>query len=174
MQAAAANFNPAQGARLHRPTGAAWETEPDFVILCPATGLARRLRERVAPYGVHILVEKPFAASLREADRMISAVRRTGRLLAINWPLRWYPCHVTAHRLLCEGRIGALQEVHFYDGNRGPLSAPGRQGPSHADRGDEARSWFYRRDSAADRSWTTWATARPWAPGTTAGRSRPR
>ena len=41
--------------------------------------------------------------------------------LAVNWPLRWYPSHVTAKRLIDEGIIGDVIEVHFYDGNRGPL-----------------------------------------------------
>ena len=47
--------------------------------------------ERVAPSGVNILMEKPFAASIADADRMIAAMQKTGKLLAINWPLAWYP-----------------------------------------------------------------------------------
>jgi glucose-fructose oxidoreductase len=35
--------------------------------------------------------------------------------------LRWYPSHVTTKRLIGEGAIGDVIEVHFYDGNRGPL-----------------------------------------------------
>ncbi len=65
--------------------------------------------------------KKPFAASLPEADRIIAALARTGKLLAINWPLAWYPPHVTSKRLIDEGVIGAVREVHYYDGNRGPL-----------------------------------------------------
>src|SRR5690554_3957831 len=66
-----------------------------------------------------ILVEKPFAASLAEADRMIAATR--DRMLVINWPLAWYPPHITTKRLIDEGAIGEVIEVHYYDGNRGPL-----------------------------------------------------
>src|SRR5687768_14862854 len=72
------------------------ETRPDLVILCPATAHHGEWTERVAPLGVHVLMEKPFAASLAEADRMIAAMRPTGKLLAINWPLAWYPPHRTA------------------------------------------------------------------------------
>ena len=32
-----------------------------------------------------LIVEKPFAASLAEADEMIEAVAATGQQLAINW-----------------------------------------------------------------------------------------
>lgn len=97
------------------------ETRPDMVILCPATANHAEWTERVAKFGTHVLVEKPFAASLAEADRMIEAVRKNGRRLVINWPLRWYPPHITAKRLVDEGAIGKLLEVHYYDGNRGPL-----------------------------------------------------
>ena len=30
-------------------------------------------------------------ATLAEADEMAATVARTGKMLAINWPLRWYP-----------------------------------------------------------------------------------
>ena len=96
-------------------------TKPDVVILCPATGRHAEWTERVAPLGVHILMEKPFAANLAEADRMIAAVATTGKQLAINWPLRWRASHVTAKRLIDEGVIGEVIEVHHYGGNRGPL-----------------------------------------------------
>ncbi len=97
------------------------KTKPDLVILCPANAGHADWTEMTAPFGAHVLVEKPFASSLADADRMIAALAATGKQLIINWPLRWYPCHVTAKRLLDEGVIGDLAEVHYYDGNRGPL-----------------------------------------------------
>ncbi|MCD6285029.1 MAG: Gfo/Idh/MocA family oxidoreductase [Anaerolineae bacterium] len=96
-------------------------TQPDIAILCPSTGTHALWVERVAPFGTHILVEKPFAASLADADAMIAAVTATGKQMIINWPLAWYPPHVTSKRLIDEGVIGDVLEVHYYDGNRGPL-----------------------------------------------------
>jgi len=116
---------------------------PDVVILCPASGAHAEWVERVAPHGVHVLVENPFAGSLPQADRMIAAMRRARRRLAINWPLAWYPPHVTAHRLVQEGRIGALQEVHFYDGNRGPIQDHRRMSAPEPSLARKRRSWFY-------------------------------
>jgi len=97
------------------------KTKPDLAILCPATARHAEVAEAVAALGVDMLIEKPFAASLADADRILAAVARSGVRLAINWPLRWYPSHVTAKRLIGEGAIGEVTEVHFYDGNRGPL-----------------------------------------------------
>jgi glucose-fructose oxidoreductase len=75
----------------------------------------------VAPFGAHILMEKPMAASLADADRMIRAVAATGKTLVVNWPLFWRPSHRTAKRLIDKGRIGDVIEIHYYGGNRGPL-----------------------------------------------------
>lgn len=121
------------------------QTQPDFAILCPATARHADYVERVARHKVHMLVEKPFAASLKEADRMIAAAKRAGVMLAINWPLRWYATHCTAFRLLSEGRIGDLQEVHYYGGNRGPLYHGADKIEITPTPAMKKRSWFYKR-----------------------------
>jgi predicted dehydrogenase len=97
------------------------KTNPDIAILCPATARHAEYVEKVAPFGVHMLLEKPMADSLDEADAMIRAAARAGKTLMINWPLVWYPSHRTARRLIDDGVIGEVREVHYYDGNRGPL-----------------------------------------------------
>ena len=122
------------------------QTQPDFAILCPATAEHGDWTERVATYGIDIMVEKPFAASLPEADRMIAAVEASGKRLAINWPMRWYPSHVTAHRLLNEGLIGKLTEVHYYDGNRGPLYHLADKVEVNPTKKEKSESWFYQKD----------------------------
>lgn len=93
----------------------------DMALLCAATAEHADWTERLAPHGLHVFVEKPFAASADDARRMIAAMAGTGRQLCINWPLRWVESHVTAKRLIDEGLIGDLLEVHSYGGNRGPL-----------------------------------------------------
>jgi len=101
---------------------------------------------KVAPFDVHVLLEKPFAADLAAADQMIAAMAETERQFIINWPLRWYPCHVTAKRLLEEGTIGELVEVHYYDGNRGPLfHIADKEETDEEYRQRKNESWFYRK-----------------------------
>jgi glucose-fructose oxidoreductase len=124
------------------------DTAADVAILCPATADHAEWTEKVMELGVHVLIEKPFAASLADADRMIAAMKRSGKQLAINWPLRWYPSHVTAKRLCGEGRIGEVVQVHYYDGNRGPMRhLMDKVEISEQQAADEkAKSWFYRRE----------------------------
>ena len=123
------------------------ETRPDVALLCPKTGEHADYVEWVAPYGVHILVEKPMAASLADADRMMAAVAATGKTLVINWPLAWYPPHVTTKRLIDEGEIGEVREVHYYDGNRGPLRhiADKVEIDAEAAARQKSQSWWYQK-----------------------------
>jgi glucose-fructose oxidoreductase len=121
------------------------QTKPDLAVLCPATAEHGRWTKQVAEFDVHLLVEKPFAASLAEADEMIASQRATGKLLAINWPSRWYPVYITAKRLLDEGLIGDVLNVHHYGGNRGPLFHRADKVESQPTAEEKAASWFYKK-----------------------------
>jgi glucose-fructose oxidoreductase len=123
------------------------DTRPDMVILCPSTAQHADWTEKVAPFGTHVFVEKPFSATLADADRMIAALEKTGKQLIINWPLRWYPTHVTAKRLVDEGAIGEVIQVHYYDGNRGPLRhmADKVVVPEAIANEHKAKSWWYQK-----------------------------
>ena len=120
-------------------------SNPDMVILCPAAARHAEWTEKVAEYGVPILMEKPFAANLEQADRMIEVMAGAGQPLAINWPLRWVASHVMAHRLVNSGEIGELCEVHFYDGNRGPLWHGADKIEKEPAEDEKDASWFYKR-----------------------------
>lgn len=124
-------------------------TDPDLIILCPATAHHGHWTELVAPFGKPILMEKPFAGSLAEADQMISVCKKFDVKLAVNWPLTWSPPHRTAKRLIDEGMIRDLIEVRFYGGNRGPLwHTAGKVGKTAEEVAREKpSSWFYRRDA---------------------------
>jgi predicted dehydrogenase len=118
-------------------------TKPDIVVLCPAASKHGEWVEKVAPLGTHIIMEKPFAGSLREADAMIAAMKPTGKLLAINWPLVWMAGQQTAHRLIQEGVIGEVREFHHHGGNRGPLCHGADKHDKEPTAAEKAASWFY-------------------------------
>ena len=121
--------------------------KPDLVILCPPTGEHALWTERIAPFGTHLFVEKPFAASLGDADRMIAAVERSGRRMMINWPIRWVPSHFTTQRLISDGVIGDVFEVHHYGGNRGPLYHGADKVEFEPSAQDKQQSWWYKLES---------------------------
>lgn len=108
------------------------ETDPDIVIGCPRNSLHASFVERVAAYDAHICIEKPLAMSVSDADRMLEAMAETDRLLAVNWPVTWYPTHQAVKRLVDEETIGDVYEIQYYAGNAG---APPED------------SWFYDADA---------------------------
>lgn len=95
--------------------------DPDVAIVCSTTAAHRPWVEFLASRGVHVILEKPFGVGLDDVDAMIDAAQRHGTVLAVNWPLAWVASHRTTRRLITSGAIGEVTEVHYYDGNRGPL-----------------------------------------------------
>ena len=148
MQAAVAAFGiPAD--RVFTDLNACLAVPADLAIVCSATAEHARSVAAVAAAGLHVLVEKPFAANVSDARAMMAACRAAKRLLAVNWPLAWYPSHNMAKRLVGQGAIGALIEVHFYDGNRGPLyhlADKVEVSPDEVERQKPA-SWWYKKAS---------------------------
>jgi predicted dehydrogenase len=57
--------------------------EIDAAVVATPTVTHAELGERLLELGVHVLVEKPIAATLVEADRLIAAAERAGRVLAV-------------------------------------------------------------------------------------------
>lgn len=123
------------------------KAKPDLVILCPAAAKHGEWVAKVAPYAVPVMVEKPFAGSLAEADAMVASMAKTGKELMINWPLAWDPGIRTCKRLIDEGRIGEVLEVHSYGGNRGPLwhGADKVEKTAAQVQAEKPASWFYQK-----------------------------
>jgi glucose-fructose oxidoreductase len=107
------------------------ETSPDVVVAGPRNADHAAFVERVAPHDVHVVIEKPMAGSLADADRMLDAMP-AHRHLVVNWPVLWHPVKHTVKRLVEADTIGPITEVQYYGGNAG---AP------------PAGSWFYDADA---------------------------
>jgi predicted dehydrogenase len=63
--------------------------------------------------GAHVLVEKPIAVEVAEADRMIDAAKKAGRLLAVNLQHRTRDEIRAGRKLIQDGRLGDLQRVQM-------------------------------------------------------------
>jgi predicted dehydrogenase len=61
---------------------------------------------RAMESGKHVLVEKPLALSVEEADAILAAAQRTGRFLMVAHVLRFWPEYVVIHELLQNGKLG--------------------------------------------------------------------
>jgi predicted dehydrogenase len=78
----------------------------DVVDICLPHNLHAPVGVRAAQAGKHILCEKPLAASLEGADRMIEAAERAGVVLMVAENVRYDPLYLKMQDLMCEGAIG--------------------------------------------------------------------
>src|SRR5256712_6316514 len=63
--------------------------------------------------GGHVLVEKPLARTLAEADRMLEAAARAGRVLMTAENFHFMPAFRWVRAALDAGRLGDPREVHL-------------------------------------------------------------
>jgi predicted dehydrogenase len=61
--------------------------------------------------GCHVLVEKPMAVQVAEADALIEAARQADRVLAVSFQMRHRPEVQAARALIRDGRLGLVQRA---------------------------------------------------------------
>ena len=64
--------------------------------------------------GKHVLVEKPMAMSVAEADAMISAARDSGRSLMVAHCWRFHPAVIAVRDQIAGGEVGEVVKTHGY------------------------------------------------------------
>jgi UDP-N-acetylglucosamine 3-dehydrogenase len=62
-------------------------------------------------HGVHVICEKPMATKVEDANRMIEAARKAGKILQITMQSRYTPVDQKMHELVKAGEIGQVQYV---------------------------------------------------------------
>jgi predicted dehydrogenase len=102
---------------------------PEAIITCADNRAAADVVVDAAQRGVHVMKEKPMAADLALAERMAAAAARAGVRLMINWPTNWQPAIHHAKRLVEEGAIGQVWQVHNRSGHGGPPLDHAARGP---------------------------------------------
>lgn len=101
-----ADTNAARAAEIAAACGttpfADWQALPpvDAVTVATPTESHVAVAEGLLARGAHVLVEKPLARSLEEADRLIARARESGRLLAVGHTERFNPAVAAARPLL--------------------------------------------------------------------------
>jgi predicted dehydrogenase len=112
----------------------------DIVVFCPENARHGEVAEAIAAAGAHMLTEKPMAASLSDALRMVRAARANSVSLMVNWPTAWRPAIRTMKTLIDEGTIGEVWEFKY----RNPASTgPRSTGPQAWTNDERAAEWWY-------------------------------
>ena len=87
------------------------DPEVDLVILASPTPTHTPLAIKALEAGKHVIVDKPFAATVADADAMIAAAEKAGRILTCFQNRRWDSDFLTVRKLMDEGALG---EVHSF------------------------------------------------------------
>ncbi|MEJ6009417.1 oxidoreductase [Novosphingobium aquae] len=61
--------------------------------------------------GKHVLIDKPFATNLADAQRICAAAKRADRMVTVFHNRRWDADFLTLKRLISQGKLGRI--VHF-------------------------------------------------------------
>jgi UDP-N-acetyl-2-amino-2-deoxyglucuronate dehydrogenase len=80
----------------------------DVVSICTPSGMHAEMGIAAAKAGKHVIVEKPMAMSLQDADDLINACDENGVKLAVCFQNRFNPPVQKLRRALEEGRFGKL------------------------------------------------------------------
>src|SRR5829696_2807165 len=116
---------------------------PQAIITCADNLRAAEVVAEAAERGVHVMKEKPMAATLAVAEQMATTAARNGVRLMINWPSNWSPAMHHAKTLVDDGRIGHVWQIHHRAGHGGPP-------PDYLDRGPVSRigwGWLIERET---------------------------
>ncbi len=76
--------------------------------------------ETCAPSGIHVMVEKPLAVSVKHAQKMQELARRHGIHLLTNYETTWYPSNHKVFQMVQKNELGDLRKIVVHDGHRGP------------------------------------------------------
>ncbi len=86
-------------------------TRPDVAVILTPHPLHAPMAVECLRAGCHVLVEKPMAVHVAEADAMIRAAAQAGRVLAVNFQQRLRPEVVKAAEVVRSGRLGRVQHL---------------------------------------------------------------
>lgn len=90
-----------------------------------------------ASRGIHVMFEKPMAATYEQAKEMLALAQKYGIQLMINYQMAWWPENYAGHELAQSGKIGKVWRVRTIIGHGGPAPR------SEADvRGQQFWSWL--------------------------------
>jgi predicted dehydrogenase len=92
----------------------------DAVDICAPNSMHAELAIAAAEAGKHVLVEKPMATTVADADAMIAAADRHGVVLMAAHNLRFAAPYAAAARAVADGLVGEVVGVRVAMGHGGP------------------------------------------------------
>ena len=93
----------------------------DAVIVATPTSTHREVVERCLSDGVHVLVEKPLAATVADAEALAALEKASGRTLMVGHTFLFNPAVRAIKGYIDEGLLGELRYLYFTRTGLGPI-----------------------------------------------------
>ncbi|GBC70360.1 Glucose--fructose oxidoreductase [Candidatus Calditenuaceae archaeon HR02] len=107
--------------RIYRDFSEMFEKEEvDIALVCNENARHADVVELAAENGIHVIMEKPMAANLSQARRIVSASERHGVKVLVNYPTTWNPGIQYSLQLTMEGKIGDIFHIRYRGAHAGP------------------------------------------------------
>jgi len=84
-------------------------SRPDAAVIALPTKLHHDAVIQCLKAGLHVMVEKPFAITLRECDQMVRTAGETKKHLAVGYVVRWRKEYQFLKKTIQSGRLGKLK-----------------------------------------------------------------
>ena len=85
----------------------------DMIDICLPTGMHYDVTMRAFAAGKHVLLEKPIALKLDQADEMVAAAKAAGRHLMVAQVLRYFPEFAFLKDVVDDNRYGRFLGLHL-------------------------------------------------------------
>jgi predicted dehydrogenase len=96
------------------------KTKPRAVLAYTSTYDHLKVVETCAKQGVGVMMEKPLAVSVEDAQAIVRAAKEGKITVLVNYETSWYPSNHHAYELLHTGALGEVRKVVVHDGHAGP------------------------------------------------------
>ncbi len=97
------------------------EGDLDAVIVATPTSTHRDVVEDCLRAGLHVLVEKPLASTVADAEAMVATAHATGRTLMVGHTFLYNPAVRAIKGYVEEGLLGELRYLYFQRTGLGPI-----------------------------------------------------
>jgi predicted dehydrogenase len=95
-------------------------TKPQAVLVYSSTFDHRKIVELCARHHIPVMMEKPLAVSLEDAQAIARAARDAKIHVLVNYETSWYPSNRALFEMVHAGAIGDVRKVVVHDGHQGP------------------------------------------------------
>jgi len=107
------------------PAGLIADPDIDLIVVSTPNHSHYPLAKAALEAGKHVVIDKPFAVTLGEADALIALAKANERMLTVFHNRRWDGDFLTVRKLLASGRLGEVMRYEAHWDRFRPAIKPG-------------------------------------------------